>query len=323
MEAASRTAWRIGSRNSPLALAQTRMVIAALQASWPGHSFEIIDSASIGDRVLDRPLAEVGGKGLFTRELQAQLRGGDVDFAVHSLKDMETKEADGLALLGVMPRGDARDAFLSPVAVHPSKLPQGALLGSASQRRVAQLKRLRPDLQPVLFRGNVQTRLRKLAEGVADASLLAACGLERLELSDKAACILEPEDMLPAAGQGFIGIEAATHREDVAALLEPVLDGQGFILATLERAVQQALDGTCQTAMAAYAEVTASGIRLRAELLAPDGSECVSRDVLLPLSLSLSEARTEGAALGTELRAEAPHLAAVSAASVSAATETF
>ena len=200
---------RIGTRGSPLALAQARMVHAALAAQGAGE-IEIVAIRTSGDRIQDRPLSEAGGKGLFTKEIEEALLAGTIDLAVHSAKDMPTLLPDGLMLAACLPREDVRDAFISRKAASLRELPQGAVVGTASLRRQAMVKRLRPDVSVVPLRGNVETRLRKLEAGEVDATLLALAGLKRLGLADKATALLDTQEFLPAVGQGAITIEART-----------------------------------------------------------------------------------------------------------------
>ncbi|MDJ0511866.1 MAG: hydroxymethylbilane synthase [Methyloceanibacter sp.] len=265
----------IGTRGSPLALWQAEHVRDRLTAH---HGPEQVAAAlhvikTSGDQILDKPLADVGGKGLFTKEIdEAQLRG-DIALAVHSMKDLPTQLPDGLCIAAVLPRADVRDAFLSPVAASLSDLPEGAVVGTSSLRRAAQVKRARPDLRVVDFRGNVQTRLRKLAEGVADATLLAKAGLDRLDLTDKAASILAVDEMLPAVAQGAIGVVA--REQDVLArdLMRPLNDVATETAVTCERAFLAQLDGSCRTPIAGLAEVAGGAIRFRGLILSPDGAE--------------------------------------------------
>jgi hydroxymethylbilane synthase len=273
---------RIGTRGSPLALAQANMVRASLSVA---HGFtetdiEIVPIRTSGDRIQDRPLAEIGGKGLFTKEIEEALQAGSIDMAVHSMKDMPTVLPDGLDIVAMLPRADVRDAFLSPNYASLADLPQGGRLGSSSLRRAAQVRRLRPDVAIVPLRGNVETRLRKLAEGVADATLLAAAGLARLGMTDRITQLLEPEDMLPAVAQGAIGIEINLGNSRAASLVAAIDHAPTRICVNAERAFLARLDGSCRTPIAGLARLDAEGnLSLIGELLAPDGSEAVRAEL--------------------------------------------
>jgi len=267
----------IGTRGSPLALAQANQVrdrlLAAHQDISPDRiAVEVISTA--GDRVLDRPLADIGGKGLFTKEIEDDLLSGRIAMAVHSMKDMPTELPPGLVIAAMLPREDPRDAFISLVADEISALPKGAVVGTASLRRRAQLQNRFPNLEVVNFRGNVNTRLRKLAEGEVSATFLALAGLRRLDMADKVTAILPTEDMLPAVAQGAVGIE--TREDDAAtrALLAPLGDRQTELCVNAERALLASLDGSCRTPIAALAEIDQRDgqIDLRARVIFPDGS---------------------------------------------------
>ena len=269
---------RIGTRGSPLALAQAVETRTKLMTAWdwPEEAFEVVVIQTSGDRIQDRPLRLVGGKGLFTKEIEEQLLDGSIDIAVHSMKDMPTAQPDGLVLDTYLLREDVRDAFVSPSTDSIASLTQGARVGSSSLRRRAQLMHVRPDLDVVEFRGNVQTRLKKLAEGVASCTFLAMAGLNRLNMAHIATLAIEPEDMLPAVAQGAIGIERRSNDSVTAALLEPLHHaGTGQRLAA-ERAFLAALDGSCETPIAGLAILEGSELLLRGEVLRPDGSEKLS-----------------------------------------------
>jgi hydroxymethylbilane synthase len=269
---------RIGTRGSPLALAQAVETRTKLMTAWdwPEEAFEVVVIQTSGDRIQDRPLRLVGGKGLFTKEIEEQLLDGSIDIAVHSMKDMPTAQPDGLVLDTYLPREDVRDAFVSPSTDSIASLTQGARVGSSSLRRRAQLMHVRPDLDVVEFRGNVQTRLKKLTEGVASCTFLAMAGLNRLNMAHIATLAIEPEDMLPAVAQGAIGIERRSNDSVTAALLEPLHHaGTGQRLAA-ERAFLAALDGSCETPIAGLAILEGSELLLRGEVLRPDGSEKLS-----------------------------------------------
>ena len=281
---------RIGTRGSPLALAQAHEVRDRLAAAWThlatAGAVEIVVVSTQGDRVLDRPLAEIGGKGLFTEEIEAGLLDGSLDIAVHSMKDMPTALPPGLSIPCLLPREDPRDALLlrqglaldSDAAARGawlSALPQGARVGTSSLRRAAQVRALRPDLEVVGFRGNVQTRLRKLDEGVADATLLARAGLNRLGLDH--GVTLAPDASLPAVAQGAIGIECRSDDATTAALLAPLACAATMRRVEAERAMLEALDGSCRTPIAGLAEIVASddgeALRLRGLVATEDGAQ--------------------------------------------------
>ena len=295
---------RIGTRGSPLALAQAHETRARLMAAFdlPEAAFEIVVIKVTGDQILDKPLKEIGGKGLFTREIEEDLLAGRIDIAVHSMKDMPTVQPAGLVLDCYLPREDVRDAFVSPAVGALKDLPEGAVVGSSSLRRRAQLAHRRPDLHLVEFRGNVQTRMRKLEEGVAVATFLAMAGLNRLGLTGVARGAIDPDEMLPAVAQGCIGIERRSADTRVAGLLEAIHHGPTGLRLACERAFLGALDGSCETPIAGLAELHGETIRMRGEILRPDGSEVLAEDDRAPVS--------DGAALGAELarrlRARAP-----------------
>ena len=269
---------RIGTRGSPLALAQAVETRTKLMTAWdwPEEAFEVVVIQTSGDRIQDRPLRLVGGKGLFTKEIEEQLLDGSIDIAVHSMKDMPTAQPDGLVLDTYLPREDVRDAFVSPSADSIASLTQGARVGSSSLRRRAQLMHVRPDLDVVEFRGNVQTRLKKLTEGVASCTFLAMAGLNRLNMAHIATLAIEPEDMLPAVAQGAIGIERRSNDSVTAALLEPLHHAATGQRLAAERAFLAALDGSCETPIAGLATLEGSELLLRGEVLRPDGSEKLS-----------------------------------------------
>ncbi|MGE0665128.1 MAG: hydroxymethylbilane synthase [Sphingomonadales bacterium] len=265
---------RVGTRGSPLALAQAEEVKARLlaaHAELKGDDIEIVPVSTKGDRVQDRPLSELGGKGLFTEEIENGLKDGSLDIAVHSMKDMPTVICDGLSIPCLLPREDTRDAFISHKAKDLDGLAAGMLVGTASLRRQAQVLRRRPDLRVSVFRGNVQTRLRKLEEGQADATLLAMAGLNRLGLAHVAVSAID--DMLPAIAQGAIGVEARIGDERMARLLAAINDEATQHCVNAERALLAALDGSCRTPIAGLATLANGRIWLRGEILTPDGSE--------------------------------------------------
>lgn len=266
----------LGTRGSPLAMRQTHEVRDRLIAAHPGLAVEIVEIVVTGDQIQDRALAEVGGKGLFTKELDRAILDGRCDAAVHSMKDVETWLAKGIALTCVLEREDVRDAFLSPKAKSLDELPAGSKLGTSSLRRKAQILAKRPDLEVVLFRGNVQTRLRKLEEGVADATLLAMAGLRRLDMAHVATKPLAPEEILPAVAQGAVGVTIAEGREDLATLFAPLNHADSTLRVGAERAFLDVLDGTCHTPIAGLAEIDGDRIRFRGLVAREDGSNMVT-----------------------------------------------
>lgn len=267
---------RIGTRGSPLALAQANEVRERLKSAH-GLSEEALAIRVIttsGDRILDRPLSEVGGKGLFTKEIEEALLAGEIDLAVHSMKDMQTVLPTGLAIAATLPREDVRDAFVSLKYRALDEMPAGAVLGTSSLRRQAQVKRLRPDLRIVDFRGNVGTRLRKLQAGIADATLLACAGLNRLGEADRITARLDPATMLPAVAQGAIGLEIRAGDEETAGLLAPLNHEPTAICVAAERAFLAQLEGSCRTPIAALAELQGGRLHFRGMILTPDGRTC-------------------------------------------------
>ena len=266
---------RIGTRGSPLALAQAHTVRDRLVAATgrPSEDFVIAVMSTAGDRVTDRALSEIGGKGLFTQEIEDALSDGRIDLAVHSAKDMPTVLPDGLHLAGYLPRADVRDVFLSAHAGGLAGLAAGQVVGTASLRRGALIRRARPELGVINFRGNVQSRLRKLSECVVDATLLALAGLTRLGMADIASEILPLDDFPPAVGQGAIAIEARIADPVTAALLAPVLDRDTGIALAAERAFLAVLDGSCRTPIAGHAVVSGDAVAFHGLILTPDGRE--------------------------------------------------
>jgi hydroxymethylbilane synthase len=266
---------RIGTRGSPLALAQTHMVRALLAKAHgvaeDHFAIEIIKTT--GDQIQDRPLSESGGKGLFTKELDIALIAGDIDFAVHSSKDLPTHLPAEIVIAGYLPREDVRDAWIGRNGATIETLPAGAVVGTASLRRAAQVKRRRPDLQTTLLRGNVHTRLGKVESGEVDATLLALAGLKRLGLADHATALLPVEDFPPAVGQGAIGITARAKDPDTRAALAPILDEATALALAAERAFLAALDGSCRTPIAGHATVANGELLFHGEVLKADGSE--------------------------------------------------
>ena len=294
---------RIGTRGSPLALAQAYETRARLAEAFdlPHEAFEIVVIKTTGDKVLDRPLKEIGGKGLFTREIEEDLLSGAIDIAVHSMKDMPVLQPEGLLLDCYLPREDVRDAFVSLEFDSLDALPAGTKVGSSSLRRRAQLTARRPDLEVVEFRGNVQTRMKKLEDGVAGATFLAQAGLNRLGMADVARSAISPEDMLPAVAQGAIGIERRANDPRTAEMLAAIHDRDTGIRLAAERAFLAGLDGSCETPIAGLAEIDGPTLRLRGEILRPDGSEVLSEDRSAPIA----EAARLGADMARYLRARA------------------
>jgi hydroxymethylbilane synthase len=299
---------RIGTRGSPLALAQAHETRARLMAAHdlPEAAFEIVVIKVSGDDRahvdIDRPLKEIGNKGLFTREIEEALLDGSIDIAVHSMKDMPTAQPDGLLLDCYLPREDVRDAFVSPGAASLADLPAGAVVGSSSLRRRAQLANRRPDLKLVEFRGNVQTRLKKLNDGVASATFLAMAGLNRLGLTHVARGAIEVDAMLPAVAQGCIGIERRSADTRVAGLLDAIHDTPTGQRLAAERAYLATLDGSCETPIAGLALLEGSTLWLRGEILRPDGSEAIAGEVRGPVA----DAAALGASLARDLLGQAP-----------------
>ena len=296
---------RIGTRGSPMALIQTARVRDRLIEAHPGlgaaGAIEIVTIRTTGDRVQDRRLAEIGGKGLFSKEIEEALLAGAVDLAVHSLKDMETWLPDGLVIACVLARDDPRDVLLSANGASLAALPKGAKVGTASLRRQAQLLRLRPDLSVLPIRGNVNTRIDKLMAGEFDAIVLALCGLERLGKAGLATEILPPEVMLPAVGQGALAIECRAGDGALRQLLDPLHDPGTAACVGAERAMLAALDGSCRTPIAGLAERDGDRLTLEGLLLKPDGSS----EVRARRTGATGDAAALGAALGSELRSRA------------------
>ena len=273
---------RIGTRGSPLALAQAYETRERLSGAFdlPLGSFEIVVIKTTGDKVVNRPLKEIGGKGLFTKEIEEALLEESIDIAVHSMKDMPVYQPKGLVLDTFLPREDVRDAFISRVHKSLADIPQGATVGTSSLRRKAQLMSKRPDLKIEEFRGNVQTRLKKLDDGVAECTFLAVAGLNRLKMEDIITAAISTEEMLPAVAQGAIGIERRKNDVRIATLLEAIHNSQTGLLLSAERAFLEALDGSCETPIAGLAELSNGNLRFRGEILKPDGSEVFSDEQL-------------------------------------------
>ncbi|MBM3560852.1 MAG: hydroxymethylbilane synthase [Alphaproteobacteria bacterium] len=264
---------RLATRGSKLALWQAEAVRDALLAAHPGlPEPEIVVVTTTGDVVRDRPLAQVGGKGVFTREIDRRLLDGEADIAVHSMKDVETELTPGTILPAMLPREDAREAFLSPVADSPASLPRGAVVGSSSIRRRAQLLAARPDLEIVLYRGNVDTRLAKLKASEVAATLLALAGLKRLGRAGEVTRVLSVEEMLPPAGQGAVGITCRADDTEAVALLAAIDHAPTHTAVAAERAVLARLDGSCRTPIAAHATLDGGRLALEAMVLSGDGT---------------------------------------------------
>ncbi|QDY68643.1 hydroxymethylbilane synthase [Qingshengfaniella alkalisoli] len=286
---------KIGTRGSPLAVAQAEETRDRIAAAFdlPSEAFEIVVIKTTGDRVLDRALKEIGGKGLFTKEIEEALTAGEIDIAVHSMKDMPVQQPEGLLLDCYLPREDVRDAFISLEYKGISDLPHGVTVGSSSLRRRAQLAYRRPDLNLVEFRGNVQTRLKKLQDGIAVATFLAVAGLNRLGRADLAASAIDTDEMLPAVAQGAIGVERRVDDTVVAEFLAAIHDDQTGQRLAAERAYLAALDGSCETPIAGLADLNGGTLMLRGEILRPDGSEAIADHLSGPIE--------DGARIGEEL----------------------
>jgi hydroxymethylbilane synthase len=299
--------FKIGTRGSKLALAQAHELQQRLAVAqgWPADELStrlpVMPITTTGDVLKDRPLNEAGGKGLFTKEIDEALLGGRVDLAVHSLKDLPSRLPAGLEIVAVLPREDPRDAFISRLANRIADLPQGAVVGSTSLRRQAQILLARPDLRVVTFRGNVDTRLKKLEAGEVSATLLAVAGLKRIGLADHITSILEPTEMLPCVAQGAIGIMARSADSEAKTLLAAVDHRPSHLCVLVERAFLELLDGSCRTPIAGLATLSGDAIAFRGAIFAPDGSfrEDVQCRVAPPLTLKRLKA--EGADAAQEL----------------------
>ncbi|MEO3413368.1 hydroxymethylbilane synthase [Roseovarius sp. CAU 1744] len=292
---------KLGTRGSPLALAQAYETRDRLSAAFdlPGEAFEIVVIKTTGDnRAMidaDRPLKEIGGKGLFTREIEEALSSAAIDIAIHSMKDMPVLQPAGLVIDCYLPREDVRDAFVSPSVKSLGDLAEGAKVGTSSLRRKAQVLVANPHLQVVEFRGNVQTRLKKLEDGVAAGTFLAMAGLNRLGQAEVATAAIEPDEMLPAVAQGAIGIERRQADHRAAEMLSAIHDVETGQRLAAERAFLAALDGSCETPIAGLADLAGGTLRLRGEILRPDGSESLSDDRTAPIE--------DGAELGRAMAA--------------------
>ena len=305
---------RVGTRGSPLALVQTRMFLTALRRVCPVLTgvdpFEEMIIRTTGDAVQDRPLADIGGKGLFSKEIHEALANRRIDFAVHSLKDLETELPDGIVLACCLRREDARDALiLGPLCLPPDPsdpwacLPAGAVIGTTSMRRQAQLLHARPDLGTTLLRGNVNGRISKVRRGDCGASLLALAGLRRLHLEHEAAVVLDPDAMVPAAGQGIVGITVRARDDMLRSLLAAIEDPEARAVATAERALLGALDGSCRTPIGGHARLLPDGrLHLTGLVARADGSFLMKRST----HGAAGDAERLGQELGAHLRADSP-----------------
>ncbi|PHS20993.1 MAG: hydroxymethylbilane synthase [Robiginitomaculum sp.] len=311
---------KLGSRGSPLALAQSRLTRSLLAAQMGINgdeeakaAFPITRITTTGDRITDRRLIDAGGKGLFTKEVEQALLDGDIDVAVHSMKDMPVMQPGGLKLAGFLPREDPREALISSGATSLAALPKGARIGTASLRRQAQVQQIRPDCVVETLRGNVGTRLAKIAAGEFDATFLALAGLKRLGMADKASGIIEADEMLPAPAQGAIGLQVRERGEASCEVLVPILCTQTAIRLAAERAFLAALDGSCRTPIAALAEISGENLRFRGAVYTPNGDKSWACDVTLllgqdPVQKAAKRGEVEGkkiaALAGDEMRWE-------------------
>ena len=295
----------IATRESRLALWQAEHVKAVLEQR--GHEVSLLGMTTRGDQILDRSLSKVGGKGLFVKELETALEEGRADLAVHSLKDVPMELPAGFALACVMEREDPRDAFVSVRFGALSELPQGAVVGTSSLRRVVLLRAIRPDLKIEPLRGNLDTRLRKLDEGQYDAIVLAAAGLKRLGLGQRIRQVFEPEEMLPAAGQGALGIEVRAERADLLELLAPLAHQGTWLAVAAERAVSRAMGGSCSMPLAAFAQFSGEYLQLRAAWGDPDTAAPLVRAQSASAAVDLAQAGELGAAVASRLRAAGAH----------------
>ena len=291
----------IATRESRLALWQAEHVQALLRQR--GLSVELLGMTTKGDQILDRTLSKVGGKGLFVKELEVALEEGRAHIAVHSLKDVPMELPAGFALACVMEREDPRDAFVSPHYASLAQLPQGAVVGTSSLRRQVLLHALRPDLKIVPLRGNLDTRLRKLDEGQYDAIVLAAAGLKRLKMDERIRSIFEPEEMLPAAGQGALGIEIRSDREDLRLALQSLVDMPTWLRVTAERAVSRDMGGSCSVPLAAYATLEGDTLFIRAAWGDSEGKLPLVRAEQRAVVTTLAQADAVGLAIAQALQA--------------------
>ena len=292
----------IATRESRLAMWQAEHIQARLRQL--GHQVEILGMTTLGDQILDRALSQIGGKGLFVKELEVALEQGRADLAVHSLKDVPMDLPDGFSLVGVMEREDPRDAFVSNRHASLQALPLGAVVGTSSLRRMALLRALRPDLKIEPLRGNLDTRLRKLDDGQYDAIVLAAAGLKRLGLTQRIRDVFEPSEMLPAAGQGALGIEVRSDRHDVALALAPLVHQPTWLRIAAERAVSRAMGGSCSMPLAAYATLEQGSLLLEAAWGDVDGKHDLVRVQGQAVVTDLADAAALGARVAAQLQAQ-------------------
>ncbi|MDB5872791.1 MAG: hemC [Ramlibacter sp.] len=295
----------IATRESRLALWQAEHVKALLEQR--GHEVSLLGMTTRGDQILDRSLSKVGGKGLFVKELETALDERRADLAVHSLKDVPMELPEGFVLACVMEREDPRDAFVSNRFAALADLPQGAVVGTSSLRRVVLLRSLRPDLKIEPLRGNLDTRLRKLDEGQYDAIVLASAGLKRLGLAARARQVFEPEQMLPAAGQGALGIEVRAERVDLLEALAPLAHQSSWLAVAAERAVSRAMGGSCSMPLAAYAQFSGEYLQLRAVWGDPDSAAPLMRARSASVAADLAQAEELGIEVAARLRAAGAH----------------
>lgn len=293
----------VATRKSQLALAQARAFMREMEARHPGLQIEEKHVVTTGDRIQDRALSEIGGKGLFIKEIEEALLDRSADIAIHSLKDVPAELAPSLAIGCVPLREDPRDVLVTRTGQKLAELPAGAKLGTSSLRRKVQFAAARPDLEIVPLRGNVDTRLRKCSEGVVDAIVLACAGLNRLGLSERATERIEPELSLPAVGQGALAIEMRAGDDATAALLAPMAHPETAIAVAAERGVMQAVEGSCQLPIAAFAVRVGQELWLRALLAEPDGSKLRRNEGRVAFPKDEAEAHRFGFELGTQLRA--------------------
>lgn len=279
---------RIATRKSALAMWQANHVQALLREAHTGIEIELVPIVTEGDRIIDRPLAEIGGKGLFLKELEYAMLNGEADLAVHSMKDVPASMADGLVLDAVLPRANPFDALVSRNNRLLADLPAGSRVGTSSLRRKSQLLALRPDLEVIDLRGNVDTRLRKLDEGQYDAIILACAGLERLGWGARITETLQPPDWLPASTQGIIGLQCRGVDERTRALIKPLADADTMVVASAERAVAQVLEATCQVPLAVYAVLHNGTVNLRSVVSTPDGRESIPAEGEAPATQAVT-----------------------------------
>ncbi|MBA3057869.1 MAG: hydroxymethylbilane synthase [Gammaproteobacteria bacterium] len=291
----------IATRESRLAMWQAEHVQALL--TQRGHQVSLLGMTTLGDQILDRALSKVGGKGLFVKELEVALQAGQADLAVHSLKDVPMELPEGFALACVMEREDPRDAFVSNHYADLASLPQGAVVGTSSLRRMALLRALRPDLKIEPLRGNLDTRLRKLDEGLYAAIVLAAAGLKRLGLGERIRATFEPSEMLPAAGQGALGIEVRSERQDVIDALAPLAHHTSWLAVSAERAVSRCMGGSCSMPLAAYATLAGDTLTIDAAWGDPDGKLALVQVRASAAVSDLASATALGERVAAELRA--------------------